>query len=115
MQLNEPGRQKLGSLGGYQSWQQAQHKKLYSDRLQTEEGTLDSPGLLPGGVSEGGGTLISASAVPHRKAKKHPTKKPAKEKEGANVTFQYHVTVQNSLVTNTQTQATVQNSLVTNT
>ena len=53
--LNESGSQKSGSLGGYKSCQQAKHAKLCSDLLQApKEGTLDSPGLPPGGVGGGG-------------------------------------------------------------
>ena len=46
---NEPGRQKLGSLDGWKSWQQMPCAKLYSDLLQAEnEETLIALGSHQG-------------------------------------------------------------------
>ena len=62
MNLTESGQQKQGR---WQSYQQAQHAKLYIQSsvllLALKEGTFGSPGIPPGG------SLISAWVVPLQK------------------------------------------------
>ena len=66
-------KQKLGNLGGWKSWQQAKHAKLYSNPLHAQnEGTVDCPGLLPRGGGGGGGFLCP----------RYPTAGKERKKEG---------------------------------
>ena len=58
MKLDEPGRQKLDRQ---KPCKEAQHAKLYSDRLRQRD-----PFIALGSHQTGGGDFISASAVPHR-------------------------------------------------